>query len=222
MFNSFYFNDFFFLIPELFLLVFIFIIFIFCIIFSNKTLEFKNQQFFPILVRSCFFLSIYILFITFLLLLNFNNIFSFSTVILLNSHLIINEFIHFFKLLIILSCFCLLLINYCYFKYEKIYQYEFIIIILLSIFSILLLISSFNLLTLYLSLELLSLSLYILVAMKQHSKYSTEAALKYFILGVFSSGLLLYGFSFLYGLTGLVNFDDLQYFFFYFNFIEFS
>jgi NADH-quinone oxidoreductase subunit N len=58
--------------------------------------------------------------------------------------------------------------------------------------------------------------------MKQLSKYSTEAALKYFILGVFSSGFLLYGFSFLYGFTGLINFDDLKYFFFYFNFFETS
>jgi len=136
--------------------------------------------------------------------------------------LFLNEFNQFFKIIIILFTIFLLSINYFYFKYEKILQYEFIILFLFITFSILLLLSSFNLIILYLSLELFSLSLYILVAMKQTSKYSTEAALKYFILGVFSSGFLLYGFSFLYGSTGLINFDDLQYFLFFFNFSEFS
>jgi NADH-quinone oxidoreductase subunit N len=73
----------------------------------------------------------------------------------------------------------------------------------------LLLVSSYDLLALYLAIELMSLSFYILAAYKRNSEFSGEAGLKYFILGAFSSGLLLFGTSMIYGFTGLTNFEDL-------------
>jgi NADH-quinone oxidoreductase subunit N len=73
----------------------------------------------------------------------------------------------------------------------------------------LLLVSSYDLLSLYLGVELMSLSFYILAAYKRNSEFSGEAGLKYFILGAFSSGLLLFGSSMLYGFTGMTNFEDI-------------
>jgi NADH-quinone oxidoreductase subunit N len=71
------------------------------------------------------------------------------------------------------------------------------------------LVSSNDLLAIYLSIELMSLSFYILAAYKRNSEFSGEAGLKYFILGAFASGLLLFGISMIYGFTGLTNFEDL-------------
>lgn len=219
---SLFFTNFYFFIPEFFYISFIFLNFVFFIILSNKVLYIHSKRIYPIVTKSCFFLSIYSLILLLLLLINFLNLVEYSFISLFYYSLILNEFVYFFKIVIVIVSILFFLLGYTYFKFEKIVQYEFIILLSFVIFSILLFISSYNLISLYISLEFLSLSLYILVAMKQLSKYSTEAALKYFILGVFSSGFLLYGFSFLYGFTGLINFDDLKYFFFYFNFFETS
>jgi len=73
-----------------------------------------------------------------------------------------------------------------------------------------LLISSYDLISLYLAIELQSLCLYVLAAAKKDSTFSTEAGLKYFILGSFSSALLLFGISLIYGCTGTTNFEDLS------------
>ena len=75
----------------------------------------------------------------------------------------------------------------------------------------LLLVSTKNLILLYLSIELFSLSLYILASINKNSEYSTEAGLKYFILGSLSSGLLLFGSAILYLFTGEMNFDNILY-----------
>ena len=95
-------------------------------------------------------------------------------------------------------------------------NYEFILIVYLAILGMLCLISSYNFLTLYLSIELQSLSFYMLACMKARSEFSAEAGLKYFILGAFSSAILLFGICLIYGSVGSINFDDvaaLLYFF---------
>jgi len=79
---------------------------------------------------------------------------------------------------------------------------DFYVLALFSVLGMLTLISSNSLLTLYLSLELLSLPLYALVALQRDRNSGTEAAMKYFIMGALASGLLLYGFSLIYGVTG--------------------
>jgi NADH-quinone oxidoreductase subunit N len=71
-----------------------------------------------------------------------------------------------------------------------------------------LLVSSFDLISLYLAIELQSLCLYVLAAAKKDSTFSTEAGLKYFILGSFSSALLLFGISVIYGTVGTTNFEN--------------
>jgi NADH-quinone oxidoreductase subunit N len=81
---------------------------------------------------------------------------------------------------------------------------------LLSILGLLLLVSSNDLITAYLAIEMQSLSFYVLATFKRESAFSTESGLKYFILGAFSSGLILFGSSYIYGLTGSLNFTDLS------------
>src|SRR5205814_1996817 len=91
-------------------------------------------------------------------------------------------------------------------KTEKQEKFEYPIMILLSATGMLMLISAADLIALYLGLELMSLALYVVAAIDRDSVRSTEAGLKYFVLGALSSGMLLYGASLVYGFTGTVSF----------------
>ena len=82
---------------------------------------------------------------------------------------------------------------------------EFITLLLFSLLGMMVMISAASFLTVYLGLELMSLCLYAMVALNRDSALSTEAAMKYFVLGALSSGLLLYGMSMIYGATGSLN-----------------
>jgi NADH-quinone oxidoreductase subunit N len=90
----------------------------------------------------------------------------------------------------------------------KINNFEYILLVLSASLGLLFLVSSNDLISLYLALEMQSLCLYVLAAAKKDSTFSTEAGLKYFILGSLSSALLLFGISMLYGLTGTTNFSN--------------
>ena len=114
------------------------------------------------------------------------------------------------KLILFILTIIILLISLDYFEKEKIYDYEYNILILLSLLGMSLLISSNNLIGIYLALELQSLSMYVLVAFKRNSQLSTEASLKYFILGALASGIFLFGSSLIYGLTGTMNLESLS------------
>ncbi|MDZ4055675.1 MAG: NADH-quinone oxidoreductase subunit NuoN, partial [Polynucleobacter sp.] len=106
------------------------------------------------------------------------------------------------------SCFALLL-SLIYSKQYLIdrglFRPDFIVLTLFALLGQLILISGSNLLTLYLGLELMALSTYGLVAMRHNSGLSSEAAIKYFVLGALASGFLLYGMSMLYGVTGSLD-----------------
>ncbi len=82
---------------------------------------------------------------------------------------------------------------------------EYFALLLFAVLGMMVMISASHLLTLYLGLELLSLSLYAMVALQRDSAQAVEAAMKYFVLGALASGLLLYGMSMLYGLTGTLE-----------------
>lgn len=88
-------------------------------------------------------------------------------------------------------------------------RFEFLILVSLTIFALLLLVSANDLITFYLSIEMQSLCLYVLATFKRTSQLSTEAGLKYFILGALSSSLLLFGMSIIYGFTGSTNFVEI-------------
>jgi NADH-quinone oxidoreductase subunit N len=93
---------------------------------------------------------------------------------------------------------------------QKINNFEYFVLLLCAVLGLMLLISCYDLISLYLAIELQSLCLYVLAAAKKDSTFSTEAGLKYFILGSFSSALLLFGISLIYGCTGTTNFEDLS------------
>src|SRR6201990_1661947 len=87
--------------------------------------------------------------------------------------------------------------------------FEFAILVLLSTLGMMVLISAGDLIMLYLGLELMSLALYVVAASNRDNAKSTEAGLKYFVLGALSSGMLLYGASLVYGFTGTVTFTGI-------------
>ena len=90
---------------------------------------------------------------------------------------------------------------------EKIERFEFPILIVIASLGMMIMISANDLMSLYMGIELMSLSLYVTAAFRRDSIRSTEAGLKYFVLGALSSGMLLYGCSLIYGFTGSTNFN---------------
>ncbi|MDB5525097.1 MAG: proton-translocating NADH-quinone oxidoreductase, chain [Rhizobium sp.] len=92
---------------------------------------------------------------------------------------------------------------------EKIDKFEYPVLVVLATLGMLLMISAHDLISLYMSLELQSLALYVVAAMNRESSKSTEAGLKYFVLGALSSGMMLYGMSLVYGFTGHTNFTEI-------------
>ncbi|HTQ76341.1 MAG TPA: NADH-quinone oxidoreductase subunit NuoN [Burkholderiales bacterium] len=88
------------------------------------------------------------------------------------------------------------------------YRGEYFVLVLFATLGMMVMISASHFLTLYLGLELMSLCLYALVALNRDSAVSTEAAMKYFVLGALASGLLLYGMSMIYGATGTLQIDE--------------
>ena len=121
-----------------------------------------------------------------------------------------SSFVNFFKLLIILASIATIIISKKYYLDIKLSKFEIPILTMFATLGMLILISSNNLMTMYLAIELQSLSLYVLAAIKRDSIYSSEAGVKYFVLGALSSGILLYGFSLIYGFTGTTSFVEIQ------------
>lgn len=117
------------------------------------------------------------------------------------------------KLFLLIILILILVLSRVYIKYVKIVEYEFSFLMILSAVGMMLLISSENFVLFYLAIELMTLPLYILSAFKTDKIYSAEAGLKYFIVGSVSSGLILFGISFIYGATGLISFKDIGLFF---------
>jgi NADH-quinone oxidoreductase subunit N len=119
---------------------------------------------------------------------------------------VVDGFARFLKLLALTGSAVAILMSYHYLAAEKRQRFEYSILILLATTGMLMLISAADLIALYLGLELMSLALYVVAAIDRDSVRSTEAGLKYFVLGALSSGMLLYGASLVYGFTGTVTF----------------
>jgi len=130
---------------------------------------------------------------------------------------ILNSFIKYFKILVIIGSLATIIISNEYYKDQKLIFFEIPILILFSTLGMLFMISSNNLMAMYLGIELQSLTLYVIAAIKRDSLTSSEAGLKYFVLGALSSGILLYGCSLVYGFTGYTDFNGINN---YINFIK--
>lgn len=120
-----------------------------------------------------------------------------------------DHFARFMKILALIGSASALLMSTSLQGVEKIDKFEFPVLVTLATLGMMLMISAHDLISFYMSLELQSLALYVVAAMNRESARSTEAGLKYFVLGALSSGMMLYGMSLVYGFTGHTNFADI-------------
>ena len=179
------------IIPELFLTTSIMILLMIGVFYKNSfNLIFK--------------LSMIILLATFILL--FNHSIDTSAKLFNNSYTI-DYFSLFMKVLTLIACIFVMLSSFDYIKLIGINKIEYPILILSATLGMMIMISSYDLIVFYMGLELQSLSLYVLASFNRDNYRSSEAGLKYFVLGALSSGLLLYGCSLIYGFSGSTNFD---------------
>lgn len=123
--------------------------------------------------------------------------------------LVIDTFARFMKVLTLFGSAVAIVLSVNYMKAEKIERFEYPILILLATTGMMIMISANGLIALYMGLELQSLALYVVAAMDRDKAKSSEAGLKYFVLGALSSGMLLYGASLIYGFTGHVGFAEI-------------
>jgi NADH-quinone oxidoreductase subunit N len=113
------------------------------------------------------------------------------------------------KLMIYLGTSLIFVYSRQYIQERNMFRGEFYALALFSVLGMMIMVSGQSLLTLYVGLELLSLSLYALVALDRDNAKATEAAMKYFVLGALASGMLLYGMSMIYGMTGSLNIAEI-------------
>jgi len=119
---------------------------------------------------------------------------------------VLDDFAKFLKVLALAGSAVTLLLSIEFLENESRRIFEYTILVMLSSVGMIVLISAGDLIMLYLGLELMSLALYVVAASNRDNLKSTEAGLKYFVLGALSSGMLLYGASLIYGFTGTVSF----------------
>lgn len=115
----------------------------------------------------------------------------------------------FAKVLIALSAAATLILGADHFNMTRERRFEFPVLVVLAVLGMFVMVSARDLISLYLGVELQSLSAYVLAAWRRDDAHSSEAGLKYFVLSAISSGLLLFGASFVYGFTGSVHFDSI-------------
>lgn len=133
-----------------------------------------------------------------------------QTLKVLNNMVIVDDFSGLLKLIIGVGLIASLVLSAGSLRDNKLFRFEYSILILLSGIGMMLMVSANNLLSLYMGLELQSLCLYVLAAIKRDNLRSSEAGIKYFVLGALSSGLLLFGSSLIYGYTGSLDFDIIR------------
>jgi len=117
-----------------------------------------------------------------------------------------DAFARFMKALSLIGSLTTLLLSIDFMRGEKVGGFEFPVLLLLSTLGMMMLISASDFIALYLGLELMSLALYVVASYRRDNLKSSEAGLKYFVLGALSSGMLLYGISLMYGYSGTVSF----------------
>lgn len=118
-------------------------------------------------------------------------------------------FARFAKVVILLSAAAVLAISVNYLSRYGLLRFELPVLVTLAVIGMMVMVSAGDLITLYMGLELQSLSLYVLAALRRDSERSSEAGLKYFVLGALSSGLILYGASLVYGFAGTTSFGGI-------------
>jgi len=120
-----------------------------------------------------------------------------------------STFAQFAKVLILLGAFLAIVLSDDYMRREQARRFEYPVLIVYATVGMMMMVSAADLIALYVGLELQSLSLYVIASIRRDTTRSTEAGLKYFVLGALSSGMLLYGCSLIYGFSGTTAFVEL-------------
>ncbi|MEQ1652715.1 MAG: NADH-quinone oxidoreductase subunit NuoN, partial [Hyphomicrobium sp.] len=123
---------------------------------------------------------------------------------------IVDDFARFMKIIMLIGAGGALLLSFNDMKDSKSFKFEYPVLVLLCTTGMMLMISANDLISLYLALELQSLALYVIAAFRRDDVRSSEAGLKYFVLGALSSGMLLYGASMIYGFAGTTSFAGIS------------
>ena len=187
-----HFNDIKLFLPEITLVIGSILILLCGIFFNDKT---KTN-------KKVFYISLITLFLSFYFCIFVIE----PKTTLFNGLLVNNYYTLFFKTIVFSGTIVITLFSYNYLRDLKILNPEYFFLILLSLVGILLLLSSNNILSMYLGLEMQSICLYILATYRKYDLKSSEAGVKYFIIGALSSGILLYGLSLIYGFTNSTDF----------------
>jgi len=132
-----------------------------------------------------------------------------GTNVAFNGMLIEDGFARFAKVTILFSAAAVLVMSENYMKQRDLLRFEYPLLVALAAVGMMVMVSAGDLMTLYMGLELQSLALYVVASLRRDSVKSTEAGLKYFVLGALSSGLLLYGASLVYGYAGTTLFSGI-------------
>jgi NADH-quinone oxidoreductase subunit N len=130
-------------------------------------------------------------------------------IVVFDGSFVLDDFARFLKMLTLIGSAGALVLSLDWLSFENQQRFEYGSLFLLSTLGMLVLISAADLIALYLGLELMSLALYVIAASDRTNVKSTEAGLKYFVLGALSSGMLLYGASLIYGFTGTIDFGGI-------------
>ena len=203
-------NDFFLFIPDLFWIFSILILLIFGLYFETIVKSLNLNRLIIELTLPVVFFSIFF----FLLFKDINLLSLFS--------IKIDYFYVCFRLIFLFFFIFCLYSSKNIFIYDKMYIYEFSILLFLSAEGSFLMVMTDNLFIFYLALEMQNLCFYVLASLKRYSNFSTEAGLKYFLLGAFSSSILLFGISIIYGILGTLNLNEIQILLYYNNFENYS
>src|SRR2546425_12190000 len=123
---------------------------------------------------------------------------------------LVDPFFLFFGTLFLAATALVILLSVKYLKIEEEEEGEYYALLLFACVGMMFMASGIDLIVMFLGLETMALSFYVLTGFLRREKRSNEAALKYVLLGAFSSGILAYGFSLLYGLTGTTNVGNIQ------------
>ena len=183
-------------LPELFLSVGLMLLLIYGV--------FKGNDYAQIVHKG----AIGVLLLTLAVLLGFNP--ASETSYFFHDMFVVDSYSLFFKTLILIGSISVLAISFPYLKLNSMAQFEYPVLIMLATLGMFVMVSSSSMLTLYMGIELMSLSLYILAAFRRNNALSSEAGIKYFVLGALSSGLLLFGISLIYGYTGSLTYTGIE------------
>ena len=182
-------------IPEIFLLSAIVVVLLLDL-FLNKSFK-----------QVTYYLTLVSLFITGALAFN---LIDQPQTIIFSSSFILDNMASVFKVFMAGSAMVAMVYTRHYLTQHQLFRGEYFVLVMLSVLGMMVMVSGYSLLTLYLGLEILSLSLYTLIAIARKRASAVEAALKYFVLGAIASGLLLYGMSMIYGISGSLNISEIS------------